>query len=33
VDDAEAVPAAIRRCLKEVHGGRAALLHVRIPVL
>ena len=31
--DPEAVPAAIQRCLKEVRGGRSALLHVRIPVL
>jgi acetolactate synthase-1/2/3 large subunit len=33
VDDPEAVPAAIQRCLKEVRGGRSALAHVRIPVL
>ena len=33
VDDPEAVPAAIQRCLKEVRGGRSALMHVRIPVL
>src|SRR6266702_2546823 len=33
VDDPEAVPAAIRRCLAEVRGGRSALMHVRIPVL
>src|SRR5712692_7280655 len=33
VDDPEAVPAAIQRCLKEVRGGRSALLHARIPVL
>jgi len=33
VDDPDAVPAAIQRCLKEVRGGRSALLHVRIPVL
>ncbi len=31
--DPEAVPAAIQRCLKEVRGGRSAVLHVRIPVL
>jgi acetolactate synthase-1/2/3 large subunit len=31
--DPEAAPAAIQRCLKEVRGGRSALLHVRIPVL
>ena len=29
----DAVPAAIQRCLKEVRGGRSAVLHVRIPVL
>lgn len=33
VDDPDAVPAAIQRCLREVRGGRSALLHVRIPVL
>ncbi len=33
VDDPEAVPAAIQRCLKEVRGGRSALMHVRIPAL
>ena len=33
VDDPEAVPAAIQRCLKEVRGGRSALMHARIPVL
>src|SRR2546425_7468750 len=33
VDDADAVPAAIQRCLKEMRGGRSALMHVRIPVL
>jgi len=33
VDNPEAVPAAIQRCLKEVRGGRSALLHARIPVL
>src|SRR5712691_1775135 len=33
VDDPEAVPAVIQRCLKEVRGGRSALAHVRIPVL
>jgi acetolactate synthase-1/2/3 large subunit len=32
VIDPDAVPAAIRRCLKEVRG-RSALMHVRIPVL
>ncbi len=33
VADPEAVPGAIRRCLKEVRGGRAALMHVRVPPL
>jgi len=33
VDDPDAVPAAIQRCLKKVRGGRSALMHVRIPVL
>jgi acetolactate synthase-1/2/3 large subunit len=33
VDDPEEVPAVIQRCLKEVRGGRSALMHVRIPVL
>jgi acetolactate synthase-1/2/3 large subunit len=33
VDDPETVPSAIQRCLKEVSGGRSALMHVRIPVL
>jgi len=33
VDEPEAVPAAIRRCLEEARSGRSALLHVRIPVL
>src|SRR6266705_1927549 len=33
VIDPDAAPAAIRRCLKEVRGGRSALMHVRIPVL
>src|SRR6266511_3469329 len=33
VIDLDAVPAAIQRCLKEVRGGRSALMHVRIPVL
>jgi acetolactate synthase-1/2/3 large subunit len=33
VTDPDAVPDAIRRCLKEVQGGRSALMHVRIPVL
>src|SRR6266704_89101 len=33
VIDPDAVPAAIQRCLKEVRGGRSALMHVRIPVL
>jgi len=33
VDDPDTVPAAIGRCLKEVRGGRSALMHVRIPVL
>src|SRR6266581_2279005 len=33
VEDPEAVPAAIQRCLKEVRGGRSALMHARIPVL
>jgi acetolactate synthase-1/2/3 large subunit len=33
VDDPEAVPAAIQRCLKETRSGRSALLHARIPVL
>jgi acetolactate synthase I/II/III large subunit len=32
-DDPDTLPAAIQRCLKEVRGGRSALLHVRIPVL
>ena len=31
VTDPDAVPAAIQRCLKEVRGGRAALMNVRIP--
>ena len=31
--DPQDAPAAIARCLKEVRGGRAALLHVRIPPL
>ncbi len=33
VTEPDAVPAAIQRCLKEVRGGRSALMHVRIPVL
>src|SRR5262249_26351166 len=33
VTQREPVPAAIQRCLKEVRGGRSALMHVRIPVL
>jgi acetolactate synthase I/II/III large subunit len=33
VTEPDAVPDAIRRCLKEVQGGRSALMHVRIPVL
>jgi acetolactate synthase-1/2/3 large subunit len=33
VDDPDAVPAAIQRCLAEVRGGRSAVLHARIPVL
>lgn len=33
LEDPEAVPAAIRRCLEKVHGGRSALLHVRIAPL
>jgi hypothetical protein len=33
VDDPEAVPASIQRCLKEVRSGRSALAHVRIPIL
>jgi acetolactate synthase-1/2/3 large subunit len=33
VTDPDSVPDAIRRCLKEVRGGRSALMHVRIPVL
>ena len=33
VADPGEVPAAIRRCLAEVRGGRSALMHVRIPVL
>jgi len=31
--DPDAAPAAIRRCLAEVRGGRPAVLHVKIPVL
>ena len=31
VTDPDAVPAAIQRCLKEVRGGRAAVMNVRIP--
>jgi acetolactate synthase I/II/III large subunit len=30
VDDPAAVPAAISRCVKEVRGGRSALLHARV---
>ncbi|MGD0023344.1 MAG: thiamine pyrophosphate-requiring protein [Xanthobacteraceae bacterium] len=30
IDDPAAVPAAIARCVKEVRGGRAALLHARV---
>jgi len=30
ISDPADVPAAIARCLKEVRGGRAALLHVRV---
>jgi len=33
VTDPDAVPAAIQRCMKEVRGGRAAVMHVRIPKL
>jgi acetolactate synthase-1/2/3 large subunit len=33
VTEPGAVPEAIQRCLKEVRGGRSALMHVRIPVL
>jgi acetolactate synthase-1/2/3 large subunit len=31
--DPDAVPAAIRRCLDAVRGGRSAVLHAKIPVL
>ena len=30
VSDPDDVPAAIQRCLKEVRGGRSAILHVRV---
>jgi acetolactate synthase I/II/III large subunit len=30
IDDPAEVPAALQRCVKEVRGGRAALLHVRV---
>ena len=33
VADPEAVSGAIQRCMKEVRGGRAALMHVRVPAL
>ncbi len=33
VSDPEAVPAAVKRCIEAVKGGRSALMHVRIPAI
>jgi acetolactate synthase-1/2/3 large subunit len=33
IDDPEAVPAAIQRCLMAVRGGQAAVLHARVTPL